>query len=263
MNTLARLPAVVLAGERPGGNALARSHDVAAGVLVEVLGRPCLARVLDALRASDRVGGGVVVGPRREVVDGDAALRALLEAGDFRWLPPADGPSASAMAGVAALARWPVLLTAGDHALLTPAIVDDFCTRADRLAADVVIGLVPWARVRAAWPESRRTLLRFADGACCGSNLFLLRSARATAVLDFWRAVERERKRPWRIARALGAGTLLRYLGGRLERAEAFARLSAQAGAEVACITIDEPRAAVDVDSAADHALAERILAHD
>jgi hypothetical protein len=263
MTSPPRLQAVVLAGERPGGNALARSHGVAAGVLVEVRGRSCLARVLAALRASARIGGGVVVGPDAAIVAGDTALRGLLEAGDYRWLPPADGPSASAMAGADALGRYPLLLTAGDHALLTPAIVDDFCARAGTVAADVVIGLVPWTRVHAAWPESRRTVLRFADGACCGSNLFLLRTPRAIEALTFWRALERERKRPWRIARGIGYGTLLRYLAGRLDRGEACARLSARAGAAVACITIDEPRAAVDVDSAADHALAERILAHD
>ncbi|MGE0483400.1 MAG: NTP transferase domain-containing protein [Gammaproteobacteria bacterium] len=263
MSAAPSVRAVVLAGERPGGNALARSHGLPAGVLVEVHGRSCLARVLDALRASRHVAGGVVVGPAAAIVAGDAGLRGLLEAGDYRWLAPADGPSASAMVGASALECFPLLLTAGDHALLTPAIVDDFCTRAAAVTADVVIGLVPWSRVHAAWPESQRTLLRFADGACCGSNLFLLRTPRALTALAYWRTLERERKRPWRIAHGIGFGTLLRYLGGRLDRAQALARLSARAGAAIAAITIDEPRAAVDVDSAADHALAERILAHD
>ncbi|MEQ8661598.1 MAG: NTP transferase domain-containing protein [Gammaproteobacteria bacterium] len=254
------LPAIVLAGERPGGNALARALGIEAGVLAPVAGRTCVERVLAALRASESVRGGLLVGPRAEVRARSAVIAVLLERGDFAWLAPADGPAASAATAFAALADRPVLLTSGDHALLTPAIVDTFCTRAQALEADLVTGLVAWDAVRAAWPESRRTLLRFADGACCGSNLFLLRTPRAAAALAFWRGVEHDRKRPWRIARRLGGAALLRYLGGRLTRDAAFALLSRRAGATIVPLMLNAPCAAVDVDSLADRELAERII---
>ncbi|MDZ7826713.1 MAG: hypothetical protein U5R48_12630 [Gammaproteobacteria bacterium] len=50
----------------------------------------------------------------------------------------------------------------------------------------------------AAFPDSRRTALRFADGARCGCNLFLFRGAPALQVLDFWQRVEGLRKQPHR-----------------------------------------------------------------
>lgn len=256
----AALSAIVLAGERPGGNALARAHGVPAGVLVEVAGQSCIARVLQALRASDSVAGGLLVGPRPEVLAARPDLARLLAAGDFTWVAPADGPSRSAHDAARALARFPLLLTAGDHALLTPALIDDFCARARAVDADLVIGLVAHARVVAAWPDSRRTVLRFRDGPCCGANLYLLRTARALGALRFWQAVEGDRKRPWRVARRLGWLALVRYLAGRLTRAQACALLSSRAQATVATILLDDPRAAVDVDSCADLALAERIL---
>jgi hypothetical protein len=124
--------AVVRAGERPGGSPLARELGIAAGVLADVAGQPCIARVIGALRASERVDGGVVCGPAKAVVEADPVLGALFEAGDYRWLAPASGPAASARTGARAAGGYPVLLTGGDHALLEPATVRDFCDRALR-----------------------------------------------------------------------------------------------------------------------------------
>ena len=255
------LPAIVLAGDRAGGSPLARSHGVSAGVLVEVNGQSCLARVLETLRESAGIDGGLVVGPAREVLDANADLRAMLS-GDFRWVEPAAGPSASAATALESLNRYPTLLTGGDHALLTAAIVDRFCRAALEKDVDFVVGLVPWRRVHETWPSSRRTVLRFADGACCGANLFLVRTSRGRAVLDFWRRMEMHRKHPWRLARRIGLLSLLRYFTGTLHLDTALTRLGARAGAKLGVVFIDDPRAAVDVDSDADLALAEEILQH-
>ena len=63
-----------------------------------------------------------------------------------------------------------------------------------------------------------------------------------------------------RMAREIGFTTLLRYLIGQLTLAETLTRISEKAGCSVAHVEILAPRAAVDVDSVADHALAEQIL---
>lgn len=257
------LPAIVLAGERPGGNALAREHGLAASVLIDVAGRSCIERVLAALRASQTIDGGLLVGPAGDLARTDPTLRRLLLPGDFMWLAPASGPSASALAAATSLARYPVLLTAGDHALLDASIIDRYCESALASKADFVVGLVPHATVIARFPDTRRTLLKFSDGTYCGSNLFLLRTAAGTAALRLWQAVEQERKRPWRIAARFGPGWLLRYLSGTLSVAQAFARLSARSGCHVDFVPVDDARAAVDVDSSADLALARQVLADD
>jgi len=254
------IPAIVLAGERAGGNALARAHGLGASVLIEVAGRSLIERVIDTLRASRSIAGGLVVGPHATVVENTPGLRALFARGDFRWQAPAAGPSASALAAAASLARHPLLLTAGDHALLEAATVDTFCAEAGACDADFVVGLVPHALVAARFPRSRRTLLKFSDGTYCGANLFLLRTAAGHLALALWQAVEQERKRPWRIAARLAPGALLRYLAGRLPVAEAFARLSETSGCRVAFVEVHAARAAVDVDSSADLALAETVL---
>lgn len=264
---LAPFKAVVLAGERPGGGVLARELGIAAGVLADVAGQPCLARVLTALRGSDAVAGGVVCGPAADVLSASPALQALLAAGDYRWLAPATGPAASALAASREAGGQPLLLTGGDHALLEPAMVDAFCTAACAAAQadhlDLVVGLVPYDIVAAAFPQSRRTVLRFADGGFCGSNLFALLTPESGRALAFWSGVEADRKRPWRIARRLGALTLARYLGGRLTASAAFAVLSDRAGCRIGFVEVPHPRAAVDVDSHADWMLANQLLAAD
>lgn len=262
--------AVVLAGERPGGNALARHLDLPAAVLAPVGGKPCLERVLDSLGGAAWVGPIAVCGPDARAVAASPALGRLLERAGVCWMAPAEGPAASALAAAGALADdpaggYPLLVTSGDHGLLESTVVDDFCRRAAALddRADVVVGLVPHETVARAFPASRRTVLGFADGAFCGSNLFALLGPDGRRALQFWRGVEADRKRPWKIARRLGVTTLLRYLLGRLPVDDAFREISRRAGCRVTWTAVDSARAAVDVDSTADWTLADRLLRAD
>lgn len=259
----AKLAFVVLAGERPGGSPLALAMGVAAGVLVDVAGQTAIERVFAALRASNCTADGLLCGPLQSIVADSAHLQSLLAPGDIRWLAPAAGPAASAVAALEQLDSYPALLTTADHALLTGAMIDAFCERALAQDADFVVGLVPYDCVRAAFPASKRTVLRFTDGGYCGSNLFCVRSERGLKALLFWRQVESLRKRPWKIARHLGLFTLLRYQLGRLRSADAFALLSRKAGCTLAFVELPLARAAVDVDSVADRELAEQLLLGD
>ena len=164
------------------------------------------------------------------------------------------------MAGIEKLGRFPILLTAGDHALLTPAIVEDFCNRASQQDADLVFGLAPYALVREAYPDSKRTVLRFSDGAWCGTNLFAILTREGKAGPAFWSSVEADRKRPWRMARKIGPGLILKFFLGRLTLESVLQALSRAMGCRVGCVVIENPRVAVDVDSVADRDLAEKIL---
>ncbi len=256
-------PAIVLAGERPGGNALARAHHLPASVLVPVAGKSCLARVITTLRACHSIDGGLLVGPSADIVQHNDILRELLAIGDFRWLEPMRGPSASALRAAAALRHYPVLLTTGDHALLEASVLDRFCLSAAASGADFVVGLVPHALVHGRFPHSRRTVLRFRDSAWCGANLFALRTHTGRHALELWQALEADRKRPWRMASRLGVGFLLRFLSRSLSLSDALATLSARAGCRITHVVVESARAAVDVDSSADLALAEQVLSNE
>lgn len=252
--------AIVLAGERPGGNALAKAFEVPSSVLVEVAGHACIVRTIAALVDSRTVDGGVISGPDPATRATSPVIRAILDNTNFSWLPPENGPAESALAAFESSGSTPVLLTAADHALLTPEIVDNFVTLAQATEADFIVGLVPYAVVRKAFPESKRTVLKFSDGQYCGSNLFMIRTAAGANLLRFWRDIQQHRKKPWRMATAIGPGILLSYLTGQLSLERALNRISDRCGCRAAHVEVLSARAAVDVDSVADHALAEQIL---
>jgi hypothetical protein len=231
-----------------------------------VQGRPVLERVLDALDALPPGAVRLVSGPAPAVLESAPALAARLAAGGWRWLAPAESPASSALAAVTAAATTePLLLTTGDHGLLTAAAAAEFWRRAlalrDRGDADLAVGFVPLAEVQARFPGVRRTALRFSDAEVCTCNFFALLQPSAAGVLQLWRRAERDRKQPWRLVRLLGPWVLVRFLLGRLTLGEALDRLGRIAGARIRPVLLDLPDVAVDVDSVADWELVESVLA--
>lgn len=239
---------VVLAADRGPDDPVAAAGKAPGKVLVEVAGRPMLSRVLDALRAVSGIGEVIVVCPATP-----AYATALSGSDRVERIEPAEGPAASVEAAFARRRRGGALLVVtGDHALLRPDWVSQFVDRARATGCDAAVGIVDHAAVAKRFPESRRTRYRFADVAVCGANLFFFAGDTGRRAVSRWRAFEAHRKRPWRIIAELGAANLLRYLLGRLTLAQATRRLSDRLGVAVAAVFIDDPRAAVDVDSVAD-----------
>lgn len=244
------LTALVLAGERAEGEPMAKAAGVALKALLPVAGRPMLTRVVEALRETPSIGRIVASIPHAE-----AAAELSIEA----FMTEAT-PSLSVMKAIDQLPS-PLLVTTADHALLTPAIIQDFVDRANAAdAADLIVGLVERATIESLVPDSQRTYWRFKDGAYSGANLFLLRNPRARAAIGFWRQVEMQRKRPLRIVRAFGPELLLGYLLGRLSLDEAMERASGRVGCRVRAIALPFAEAAIDIDKPADLALVERLL---
>ena len=194
--------------------------------LTPVAGIPSLVRVLGALRGAEAIDGGLLAGPEKRHGQHEGIVADLLAAGDLEWIAPAAGPAQSALKAAAQLDTWPIVLTTGDHALLTARTIDDFCAAAAVQDTDLTVGLAPHRLVAERFPGLKRTRLRFAGGAYCGTNLFYLHSPKAARAIAFWANVQAHRKRPWRIARRLGWRTLATYACGRLSVDGALAALS-------------------------------------
>ncbi len=259
--------ALILAADRGAADPVAQARGVPAKCLAPIAGRPMLDWVVDALEASGRIGDMAVSLRDCNALAADPALAARAAAGRLRPLACAATPSLSVLEGLAALAPdgGPMLVTTGDHPLLTPAMVGFFCDRALASGADLLVGLAGAGDIRAGLaargiPMPRRTWLRFRDERYSGCNLFAVMTPRGLEAVRFWRRVEAERKRPWRIMRAFGTGSLLLYLTGRLTLAQAFARASAGLELRAEAVVLPFAEAAIDVDSPADFALAERLL---
>ncbi len=254
---------LVLAGDRTAADPVAAHAGVACKAAVPAAGVPLLARVLDTLGAVPGVGRILVVGPKQEALADCPGLRVALKQARVSHLEPLPSPSRSAAAGLAALGTGgPVLLTTTDHALLTPDMVAAFISGSRLIGADVTVGLVPHARVQAAFPGVRRTVLRFRDGEYCTCNLFGFWAPAGGRVIDFWVNVERQRKHPARlVAGVLGVTGFLGYVLGTLTLADALARASRRLGARIAPVILEDAEASVDVDTPEDLRRVESVLA--
>ncbi len=250
---------IVLAGDRGPGDPLAQSAGVAGKTLVPVAGRAMLTHALSALAGWERLGNVILVAPALPAYE-DAALASGLATSRLIQVSPAASPSASVAQALArAGPSRPLLLTTADHVLLKTGWLDEMLDRAGD--ADLLVGLVDYDRVMERFPGSRRTRYRFSDLSVCGTNLFLFQSGRADTVVEQWQAIEQQRKRPWRVVSMLGWANLARYLAGRLSLMQGFTALSKVLGVNVSARVLDDPLAAVDVDSASDLALVESVLA--
>lgn len=253
----ARWTAIVLAAGRGPGDPLARAYGVTHNCLLPVGGVPMLRRVVDALRTHPSVARIAIS------IDDPSVVPAALGASgpDVTVLPSADSAPASALAAIEAVdRRWPVLLTTADHALLDRAMLDHFLSASEGAGADLAIGLASAETILAAHPDARRTFLRFGRDRVSGCNLYGLTSGRALAALELWRALDRDRKRPWRIVRAFGLGALLRYALGLVDLDGAMALASRRLDLQARAVLMPFADAAVDVDKPADKELVEAIL---
>ncbi|MCD6008193.1 nucleotidyltransferase family protein [Halomonas sp. IOP_31] len=258
-----QLGAVVLAADRHADDPVAREAGVACKALTPVAGVPMLRRVFSALDGNGRIARICLAGPPAAIIEREPLLGELLGRNDVSWVENAATPSASVGAALRLLPDdMPVMVTTADHALLTPAIVTAFVDRALASDGDFVVGVARLETVKARFPGTRRTAIRLSDGPYCGCNLFAFTTPRGRALADFWRRVEQQRKRPWRvIGGALGWGAVVRYLLGRLTLEQALDRLSRRLGIRIRAVVLDHAEAAVDVDTPADRQLVEAILA--
>ena len=253
--------ALVLAGARSSKDPVAQVAGVPNKVLAQVDGEPMIIRVLRTLGGSPTIEKRVLCGPSWEVVKGNPFLENLVESGKVEWVEPALGPSLSVVKCLDQNPdRFPLLITTADHALLTVEMVEYFLREAKREKVDVAVGLVPHSLVASAYPQTKRTAIRFKGEGVCGCNLFVMFTPKARKLADFWNNIERERKHPLRLIRTLGGWTLVRYVLGWLSLSEALGQLGRRLDLHIKEIFLPFPEAAIDVDTPDDLALVEKIL---
>jgi GTP:adenosylcobinamide-phosphate guanylyltransferase len=245
--------AVLLAGQRPGVDPLAAHFGLSTKALIPVAGEPMVRRPAKALADSADVGDIVVL-----TQDVAAVTKAL--AGIPRvTVRPSSGTIADTMLTLCRdpEIRWPLIVTTADHALLTPAMVEQMAA-AD---GDIAIGVVDRSSLERRLPQSKRTWLAFRGEQVTGANLFALSSPKVAPAIELWRSVEQDRKKVWRILSLLGPVMLGMAALRLLSLDDALARLGMKLGLTIRAVRLSDPLAGVDVDKVEDHALVESIFA--
>lgn len=256
-----RFAALVLAADRTTQDPITQHTGAACKAFAPVGGVPMIIRVLDTLAACDLITTIVLCGPPEALHAHCPELKQRIASGQVIWLPNLDSPSRSAESGLNHISSdTPVLLTTADHALLTPDMVQSFLRDSLATQCDATVGVVRQQDIAAAFPGSKRTVIRLRDGGFCGCNLFTF-NPEGRALVGFWRQAEELRKHPWRLIRqVLGFKMVLSYLFGLLTLQQALTAASEKSGVKIQAIRLDDPRAGVDVDKVEDLVLAESII---
>ncbi len=254
--------ALVLAGRRPAGDAVADSQGVRHRALLPIAGVPMLERVVVSIEQSGVAESISVSADDPGLIASTPVLDGLSSRGVLRFHRSASSPAASVadfFAGAGESA--PLFVTTGDHPLLTPEIIRYFVEHALSSDADLIVGMVPATVYRRRFPDQPRTFIPLRGEKYSGANLFLMRTASAVRVPLFWTRAEAHRKTPWKLVRVFGLANLGLFLLGRLDLAAALARASSVIGANVAAVELPYAEAALDVDKEADRLCVEAVFA--
>lgn len=248
--------AVVLAAGRGPDDPMAKAFGVAHKCILPVAGVPMLQRVLTAL-VDAQLKLPVLVSIDDASVGAEAAGPS---AAHIRMLASASSAPTSAKEAVLAANSFPVLVTTGDHALLTVEMVHDFVKQSQTSKADFCVGLATAETILATYPETKRTFFKLGPDRVSGCNLFAVLSPAGLKLFDVWSDMEKNRKKPWKLVAAFGIMPLLKFLLGKMTLQSAFAEMSRRLGFQISPILLPFAEAAIDVDKPSDHALAELII---
>lgn len=251
--------ALVLAGSRPGGDAMADSRGISVKALIPVTGKAMLAHVTDALlghRAIDKVHllaqdfapfwadsdtSGLESNPRVLAQTSGATIATSLD----RVLDQ-DGT------------RYPMLITTADNVLLSAPMIDDFLSAAED--TDIAIAVVEKQVLLRRYPASRRTWLKLRGGQYSGANLFYFGSPKARQILRYWAEVEQDRKKGWKILTIFGPWLLFLAVTRMLTVDQLAARVGKKLGLTIRIVKMAQAEACIDVDKDSDLEMVEQIL---
>ncbi|MCO6453218.1 MAG: nucleotidyltransferase family protein [Caldilineales bacterium] len=207
-------PAVVLAGyapDRPDPLAVAMGGDRKA--LLDLVGKPMVWWVVDALRQSKRIGPIFIVGMSPE--DGvDFGV-------DVQYVPNQTSHFDNIMAGVnAAQDNDPtnefLMGVSGDIPLLKAETIDWFVQVCEDMGGDFFYSFVQDKTMESQFPGSARSFVPLKEGRFCGGDLSMARAAIAKDNEQLIRDLLDRRKNAFQQVRLAGFGTVIKFLFRRL-----------------------------------------------
>ena len=166
-----RADAVILAGSRPGRDALADAHGAPVKALVPIAGQAMLAHVSRTLLANDRIGKLHVLAQDTAIFDQDSDTAGLASEQRVAMVTS----SATIAQSIEALMTrddmgFPSLITTADNVLLNDAMITHFLDEAS--GSDIAVAVVEHDVLMAKYPASQRTWLKLRGGQYSGANLF-------------------------------------------------------------------------------------------
>lgn len=249
------IPAIVLAGTRPGPDPLLTGSGASTKALLPIAGKPMLVHVVTALRASPHIGPITILAQN----SAELAAEPMLAGIDALQFEDSGQGISSSLAAALPDSDAPILVTTADNVLLTPSMIAEFLAGAEE--SDVAVAMVEKDLLLSRYPESKRTWLKFRGGWWSGANMFRLRGRRVLPLLDFWGRIERDRKKGLKIIAAFGPWLLLGALLRLFTIQRGIARAGLRFGLKAKVVSMSEGEACIDADKPVDIELIEKIFA--
>ena len=251
----APIPAIILAGSRPGPDPLLTGSGVPTKALLPIAGQAMLVHVVKALRASPEVGAITILAQNSGELAAEPGLAGFA---NLHFIDSGQGISSS-LAAALPPCDDPLLVTTADHVLLTPTMIAEFLGGAED--SDVAVAMVERDVLLARYPQSQQTWLKFRGGWWSGANMFRLRGRRVLPLLDFWGRIERDRKKGLKIIAAFGPWLLLGALLRLFTIQQGVARAGLRFGLKAKVVPMSEAEACIDADKPSDIELIDAIFA--
>jgi GTP:adenosylcobinamide-phosphate guanylyltransferase len=253
---------VLAADRRDPRDPLAAASRGGNKCLIDIVGRPMLAWVLDALLQAPEIDDVLVSTDDADLLSRLPEFHDACALGRLRVVPSGPNLFASVEQALtdAARPRCPALVTTGDHPLLTPAMVAYFCREISARDTDAAIAMTRAEVMRAVHPDGQRRFYAFSDGEFSNCNLYAIVSPRAIAAARMFEGGGQFRKNALRILRAFGVLNFLRYRLRLLSLDGLGERLSRVFGARIRMVTMPFAEACIDVDNERTLALAREVL---
>lgn len=252
--------ALVLAGKRDGRlDPLAADAGVPLKCLVPVAGAPLIAHVIRALEGCEGIGEIRIAAGEERAIEQALTDAGIGGAGRRTYVAPQFHIVDSVIAAAEGV-EGPILITTADNVLLTPATVAEFVAGAVQVGEGCAVAMARKEAVLAVHPTGQRRFYRFTDGEFSNCNMYWLGSRKALRAAEVFRTGGQFIKFPARIAKAFGIVNLIRFKLGIGSTKGFFASVGRRFGFPVKMVELSDGAAAIDVDHARSHAVAEQVL---
>ncbi|HEY9091288.1 NTP transferase domain-containing protein [Parasphingorhabdus sp.] len=251
--------ALIMAGSRPAGDPMAESRGIAVKALIPVAGKAMLAHVAEALLAHKKISNLYLLAQDFEPFWDNPDTQAL-KSDDRVIAKTSSATIASSLDSVLEREdmRFPVLITTADNVLLSEQMIGDFLSIAG--SADIAIAVVEKKTLLKRYPASQRTWLKLRGGQYSGANLFYFGSPKARQILQYWAAVEQDRKKGWKILTIFGPWLLFLAVTRMLTIDQLASRVGKKLGLKIKIVSMAQAEACIDVDKESDLVMVEQII---
>lgn len=237
------LCSLILAGA-PNDGALQEVSPAVNEALIEINGKYILDYIIETLRDTAEINKIVIVGPIQELKDRYQDVEVIQSEGTIM-----DNVSK----GLHHLQNEEqILILTSDIPLITRDALQDFISQCRKLEADFYYPINSRETSENRFPGVHRTYITMKEGTFTGGNVFLTNTKAALAALPKAQQFIAMRKKPFQLARILGASFIYRFLTKSLLIADAERRVSEILGIRGKAIISEYAEIGVDVDKPED-----------